>query len=438
MKIFMGSSLTLTLLMSFSCGFMEKGLQLNEGITDNVDDISAFNPTLERDYSTILTQEKDIVKNAPTAQINALAFNIYDQLKDKENISYSPMSISMAVAMAYAGAGGETKKEMQETLGYGADDAAVFSGYGNFSALLTHKNFENVKLTIANATWLAQGFEVLEGFQNKLKSAFSIKSISLDFKNEPQRSTDIINKSIAQQTNGKIDKLLKAPLDSASKMVLTNAIYFTGKWENQFEEHNTSNAQFFAHNSEEISTDYMNQVAYFDYAEDEEKQVVQANYEGKEFSMVFVLPKQGHEDVFAKKMTNDDFAQMTNSLVSTKVDFKLPKFTQRFSPEVGQIMQNIGMKQAFDEDLADFSAIETKEKLHISKIFHEAVVEVSEKGTTAAAATAIIMEPATTSIGGPDVVEPPVEFYATRPFMYYMIHKATNAIIFMGKYDRPQ
>lgn len=429
-----------SLLFAFGCKENKDpkaGLRLGEGPSyvqeEPLGDISSYNPQLKLDYTDILAQEEDIIKNAPTTQINKFAFDMYEQIKGDENITYSPMSISLALSMTYAGANGATKDEMKTALSMGENDPAYHDSVGKFVSLLNHKDHKGTELNISNGTWLAQGFDVLASFQDTLKSAYSIKAVNIDFMKDPERATTIINKTISEQTKSKIDTLLKTPLDKDTKLVLTNAVYFSGKWLNQFNEANTAEDKFVTA-TEEMNVPFMKQTGKFLYSEDAEKQVVATPYEDGEFAMVFVLPKAEQAAYLTKTSTPEEFATMMDALKEKTVNLMLPKFSQRLSPDVKSVLTKLGMTKAFDEQQADFSGI-SKEKLFINAIAHEAMVEINETGTTAAAATAVIVVPGS-AVPGVDP-EQPVDFNATRPFMYYLIHQKTKAILFMGRVDKP-
>lgn len=430
-----------TLLFAFGCKEnkdSKSGLKLDDGpsyVKDGqLGDISAYNPQLKLDTTEVLAQEDTILKNAPSNQINKFAFDMYEQVKGSENITYSPMSISLALSMTYSGANGETKDEMKTALGLGENEPGFHDSVGKFVSLLNHKDHKGTEINISNATWLAQGFDVLASFQETLKSSYGMKAVNLDFMTDPQLATGIINKTISEQTKGKIDTLLAAPLAKDTKLVLTNAVYFSGKWLNPFNEANTAEDKFITNTAAEVNVPFMNQTGKFLYSEDNEKQVIETPYEDGEFAMVFVLPKPEQAAYLMKTSNPEEFATLLDSLKERKVNLKLPKFSQKMAPNVKEVLQKLGMNKAFDEKQADFSGINKEKQLFIGDIAHQALVEVNEIGTTAAAATAVVVVPGA-AVPGVDP-EQPVDFHATRPFTYYLIHQKTKTILFVGRVDK--
>ncbi len=395
---------------------------------------------LKLDVASLLAQEDDIVKRAPQSANNSFAFDLYHQLKSGDNVTYSPFSISLALAMAYAGAKGETEASMKRVLHFGDNTLDFHQSFGQFANLLSNKDRTNNEaiFSISNAQWLQENYRILKDYKDTLAQAYVAKPILLDFMNKPSEATATINQAVSDQTHGEIAKLLKSDLKNDTRLVLTNAIYFRAKWQSQFENHATHQGQFTRKNGEVLDVNYMAQTHRFSYSEDAGKQVLLVPYRDDDFAAVFILPREGKLAEVEQKLSADDFVATINGLESTKVNLLLPKFSQRFAPMLKEVLTKLGLGIIFDEQAVDLSKINGithgLEKIFISNVVHEAVVKMYEAGTTAAAATAVIAVGAT-AMPAP---EEPVLFHATRPFLFFIIHRASKTILFMGRVDSPQ
>lgn len=390
------------------------------------------------DVSALLAQEDKIVERAPRASTNQLAFEIYRELNEKTNPVYSPFSISLALAMAYAGAHNETEAAMKRALYFGDNTVDFHKSYGEFASLLHSKDRSQYEATfrVSNQQWLQRDYKILDAFVDVLKQSYASTLTFLNFLDDAKHATQTINEKVKEQTNGEIPKLLAQTLSSRTRLVLTNAIYFNAKWEKQFSEFQTQEDDFTTKGGAHSKAQYMKQIEHFRYRGDTDQQALLLPYRDPDFAAVFILPREGKLEAVEKNLNDALFSALIDSLESTKVDLWLPKFSQRLAPSMKETLSKIGLARIFDPDHADFSRIngitEGEEKLHIDDVLHEAVVKMYESGTTAAAATAISFAKAT-SIAPPSQ---PVEFHATRPFLYFIIHRQSKAILFMGRMDK--
>lgn len=381
-------------------------------------------------------QEEMIGRRQVSQGINQFAFAMYRDLDAKENITFSPLSLSIGLSMVYVGANGDTQSAIKEVFHYGENDAVFHENYGKFIAMLAaDRSHRGTTFNIANDLWLQEDFKVLPNFSSALASAYGASPRLLNFISEPNAAMNVINARISDQTKGEIPSLLKKPLSTETRFVLTNALYFNAKWASAFRNYSTYNGNFHGM-SEQVN--YMHQTHRFAYGEDDTKQYVVMPYEDGEFATLFVLPKEGQMDAVAQSMGQDDFTRMMSSLDYLKVNLQLPKFSVRSAPQIKDILISRGLGVLFDKENADLSSINGIKygdgKLSVANIAHEAVVKMYEGGTTAAAATAVIGV-GTTSIRPPELT---VDFIAERPFYFYIIHQPSNTIMFMGHVVTPK
>lgn len=388
------------------------------------------------DVAPLLAQEKSIVEHFPKSS-NKLAFDLYQKLSGEQNPVFSPLSISAAMAMAYVGSQKETEDAFKKVLYFGDNNLDFHKSYGNFALLLSHKDRgPDTTFEIANNLWLKKDYPVKEPFKDTLANAYNAEAISLDFSGNPELATKTINQTIAEQTHGEIDPLLKSTLPADMRLVLTNALYFKSKWQDQFKSARTHEDSFNKADGTTMPVKFMSQEHNFAYGEDGQSQFLLMPYEDNDFATLFVLPAQGMLSEVEKGTNEEGFQKMLKNLSEQKVNVKLPKFSQRATPNVKNILEELGLGIAFDRFKANFEGISTEdERLYIANVVHEAVVKMYEEGTTAAAATAVLV--VATSMP-PRQPEEPINFHADRPFLYYIIHQPSGTILFMGRVDEPK
>ena len=366
---------------------------------------------------------------------NTFALDVYGKLKDNENnLFLSPYSISSALAMTYAGARGNTATQMAEVLHFLLSQKALHPAFANLSAHFQEiQQTGNVTLTIANALWIQEGLELLEDYLNLVKKYYDAGLFQVNFVEASEEVRQEINSWVEEQTHQKIRNIL-APgtLNELTRLVLTNAIYFKGNWEMEFNKDQTQQESFWPTPGQEIQTPMMHQQSNFKYGETETVQILQMPYAGKELSLVALLPKT--KDGLAELETQLTAERLGDWLPATflrKVNVSFPKFklTSQFS--LSAALRNLGMTEAFS-DKADFSGMESTSSLSISDVIHKAFVDVNEEGTEAAAATGVSI--GVTSIREP---EPIPEFKADHPFMFLIQEKQTGSILFLGRVMNP-
>ena len=376
-----------------------------------------------KDYSSI------------TSANNQFNLDLYKNLiqKEKSNIFFSPYSIFSAMAMVYEGALGKTAEEIKAVFHFPETNILRNNFYELYSKL--NQKGKDFELKTVNALWLQKDYPFLSSYLALLEKYYGGKARNLDFVNETEKSRQIINQYIEEETNKKIKNLI--PEDSISPMtrlVLTNAIYFKGVWLWNFDEKMTNNEKFFIRPDFSVEVPVMNmrpEEAEFNYYEDETVQVLELPYKGGKMIMIVVLPRQIISDrnllSFESSLTEEKLKAYQTKMEKTKLDaIALPKFKLRTNYFLNENLIDLGMPTAFSER-ADFSKITGKKDFSISTVIHQAFVEVDEKGTEAAATTAAFIFESMGKI-----------FRADHPFLFYILDKETGTILFFGRVVDPR
>jgi len=363
---------------------------------------------------------------------NKFAFDLYSQLDKSENgnLFYSPYSISAALAMTYEGAEGKTAEEMKSVFHFPESNILR----PNFAAIYKdiNKGAKDYELKTGNALWVQQDFPFLVDYKNRVEKYFGGKAASLDFVSESEKSRQTINSFIGEQTNNKIKDLIPAGfLNAMTRLVLTNAIYFKGTWQWEFDTSDTRDSNFKITPTNIVKTPTMNMdpdKASFNYADTGDLQILELPYKGDEISMLVLLPNE-NLDAIENTLTAEKLNEYKSKMKETKLDsISLPKFEFDTKYFMRDVLSALGMPTAFSES-ADFSGMTGKRDLFISFVIHQAYVKVDEKGTEAAAATAVGMQ--TTS------VRPRTDFRADHPFIFLIQDKGTGNILFFGRMVDP-
>jgi len=365
---------------------------------------------------------------------NAFALDLYAQLKTQEgNLFLSPYSISTALAMTFAGARENTEKQMADVLHFTLEQEQLHSEFQDLQIQLKNRVKEGIELNIANALWLQTGHNFLSDFLGLTREHYDAGLNHVDFAKDNEAACKKINIWVEQKTNDRIQKLIKpGMINTLTRLVLTNAIYFKGEWANQFEEELTQEDPFYITPKTTVDVPMMNQEERYKYFEDDELQVLEVPYKGDDLSMVILLPikKDGLTEI-ENSFNTDRLQEWMNALAWRQVAVFFPKFTMTCEFKLGPALADMGMPIAFTEE-ADFSGMTGEKDLFISRVVHKAFVDVSEEGTEAAAATGVIMELLS-------VVEPtpPVVFRADHPFIFMIRDNHSGSILFIGRVVDP-
>ncbi len=408
-------------------------------------------PTPESPMETPMTQEINLKSDLPreepsqTALSNmaalsgsniAFALDLYQQLRSQDgNLFYSPFSISLALAMTYAGAQGDTESQMASAMHFDLPQEDLHPAFNALNTTLNGRVGEEgqpgFKLNIANALWGQQGFAFSPEFLDLLAVNYGAGMQAVDYaQSEAARKT--INDWVEDQTEGKIKDLIPAnALNALTRLVLTNAIYFNAAWLNPFDEKATTEESFDLLDGSEVKVPMMRQTESFGYIKAEDYQAVELFYEGRQLSMVILLPD---EEQFADFEQSLDAAQLQSTLdqlAVQRLDLSMPKFKIDSSFGLAATLAGMGMPDAFDVNKADFSGMTGKPDLYITDVVHKAFVNVDEEGTEAAAATGVIMGLKSMPTGEPIRVE------VDHPFLFLIRDVETGVVLFMGRVVQP-
>ncbi len=383
------------------------------------------------DDNTMLTQEQ-IVEG-----LNTFSFDLYHNLTagTLKNTFYSPLSISSALAMTYAGAKGETAQQMQSTLHYGPQVDLFHSQYGAMIDSLSSKKGQDFKTHIANAIWVQDQYKLKNFYIETVKKDYNSEIRSLDFVNRPEASRDTINYWVEKKTAGRIQDLIPAGvIDDMTRLILTNAVYFNAEWANKFNKELTNKDEFYCLDNTIIKTEMMYQRHHHPISQTEDYTILEIPYKGYEYSMLIILPneKAGLTSL-SKTLSAKDIIAHDKSKKREDILVYFPKFKLETNYELNKSLSAMGMPLAFSSD-ADFSNMTGGKDLMISSVIHKAFIDVDEDKTEAAAATAITMK--LTSMA--PVQKAPLEFRADHPFMFIIRSKNDNAILFMGQLTNPE
>lgn len=361
---------------------------------------------------------------------NRFAIDLYKEVKDsRENLFFSPYSISTALAMTYEGARGETAEEMATTLHLPTDDEIRRSGFASLHNALQGKQ-EGFEISTANALWIVEGYPIIPDYLSKVRSYYGGEAETLD----PVDPVGQVNGWVEERTKNRIRDIVKS-IPPLTRVILANAIYFKGDWVWEFDEERTQEQPFHLSEDESVMVELMtrpSEEAKFGYAEDEEVQVLQLPYRGERLSMLIILPKEieGLSSV-EDSLTIERLDGWRGELRKRNLPVYIPKFEFTDSYGLVPILSGMGMPKAFSEYEADFSGMTTAEQLYIGEVLHKAFIKVDEKGTEAAAATVVM---SLAGSAGPSTV---TVFRADHPFLFLIQDDESGAILFMGRIADP-
>ncbi|MBN2441274.1 MAG: hypothetical protein JXJ04_08005 [Spirochaetales bacterium] len=371
---------------------------------------------------------------------NQFAMDCYKELRDEDgNIFFSPISISFAFAMCVAGAQGNTELEIADTLHFSLPDDSLHNAFNALDLALTSapenpdpNRGEELKLHIANSTWGQKDYYFVPEFLNILAYNYGAGMNTVDFKTNPENCRLLINDWVSTNTEDRIRDLLPpGSIDTLTRLVLTNAIYFKANWLFPFKEENTVVGDFIPLSGNPVRVPLMHQVVTTSYTEvPGEYQALKLKYQGtKRNSMIIILPGSGQFETVENNLSAGLFSEILQAMRSYQVTLTLPKFEYEWESSFKAILRSLGMTDAFIYNQADFSGINGLRDLYISDVFHKAFIAVDEIGTEAAAATAILM--GTTSL------PPQATMTINRPFIFALYNDDTGAILFLGRVMQP-
>jgi serpin B len=366
------------------------------------------------------------------------AFDLYRALllQQSGNFFYSPYSLSLALAMAYAGARGETATEMAEVLHFNLSPDLLHQAL-NYTALelakradesMTSKDGNGFRLNVVNDAWGQQGYPFLQQYLDTLAANYGAGMRVVDF-GDSETVRQEINGYISDMTQGRIKDLIPpGALDGFTRLVLTNAIYFNAAWMSEFNENSTKNGDFYRLDGSRVTVSMMKQAYFYGYTDGTGYQAVTIPYENNHLSMTIIMPDEGQFESFQDSLDWQEVSVIISGIKGQEVILTMPRF--RFSSEfkLSEVLEAMGMKLAFSSS-ADFSGITGSEGLSISSVLHKSFISVDEKGTEAAAASAVIM-------AGAAPLQPP-SMTIDHPFIFLIRDAPTGAVLFVGRVMDP-
>lgn len=361
--------------------------------------------------------------------------NLYRNLAQKEagNIFYSPFSITSAMAMLYEGARGWVAGEMQRVFQFPIDAKARQEAFYGLFKYLNKKNAK-YKLSIANALWVQKDYKILDVYLKTIDKYYDGKATNLDFVGATEQSRQTINKWVEQKTNNKIKDLLPpGSVNTMTRLIITNAIYFKGIWVIQFDKNLTRDEDFWVNETETVKVPMMRRTdpeAMFNYAETEDLQILEMDYEGDDLSMLILLPRDKTLDKLETDLSAEKLEEWKSGLSKRRVEVYMPRFTFTTRYDLTVSLSELGMPNAFAPH-CDLSGIDGTKNLYVQSVVHQAFVDVNEEGTEAAAATGVVV--GITSVG-PQI---PV-FRADHPFVFVIQERSTGNILFIGRVVKPE
>jgi serpin B len=370
---------------------------------------------------------------------STFAFELLQQIaEDDVNLFFSPYSVSSALAMAYAGARGDTETRMSEVLHFSLGQTSLHPSFNWLDLELNDRGEidppyegDGFELNVVNAMWGQHGHPFLDGYLDTLAVSYGAGLRLLDFVREPEGSRVTINDWVSDQTNERIQDLLPpGTISSDTRLVLTNAIYFNAPWLKPFEHERTDIGSFTLLSGASTEVPMMHQEETFAYGEWENGAAVELLYNGGELSMVVLVPNHGMFEAFEQTLDLAKYEEIVASLETRQVNLRLPRFEFTYDVSLVDPLTALGMTDAFDSGAADFSGIDGMRSLFISDVLHKAFVSLDEEGTEAAAATAVVFE--FTLYPGP-----PVTLTIDRPFLFVIRDIPTGTILFVGRVVHP-
>ncbi|KAJ8377544.1 hypothetical protein AAFF_G00256080 [Aldrovandia affinis] len=416
-----------------------------------------------------------------TAANTNFCLDLFKKINDKTgntgNVFYSPLSISSALAMVYLGSRGSTAAQMSQVLGFTKEKKPKAASCGQqqqqqqqahkaqlpqglmqvlcfgkveedihdgFRKLIADINKEGAPyaLSLANRLYGEKTFQFIGEFIASTKKYYQAELEAVDFSSNAEAVEAArvnINSWVEKQTNEKIkDLLAEGVIDTLTRLVLVNAIYFKGNWEKKFQETATKETQFKLNKSESKPVQMMYQKSKFAlaYIPEANCQIVEMPYIGKELSMLIILPSAMEDEStglekLERELTYENLMEWTrpDMMDVTELKVGLPRFKLEETYDLKDILVSLGMEDAFDQGRSDFSGMSPANELVLSKVVHKSFLEVNEEGTEAAAATAAVMMVRSLRI--------PETFIADHPFLFFIRHNPSQSILFYGRFCSP-
>lgn len=370
---------------------------------------------------------------------NDFAFDLYRAASGDDNLILSPYSISLAFSMAYAGARNETEAQMAETLHFLPQDEqhpafnALERGISDLGDAKGEGPGTPFRLNVANAAWGKRGYHFEKAYLQALSAHYGAGLRAADFEN-PEKAAGEINAWVSGNTEGRIEDLVPPDVIDPvlTRLILANAVYFKASWLYAFEKPNTGDGPFTLAGGDEVDVPMMRQTEEFPYTEGDGYQAIQLPYEGEKADMLVILPEEDGFGSIERRLDASFLEDVRRDLQPRGVELTMPRFDFRTDLDLKERLRSMGMEIPFEDGAADFGDITEKERLHISAALHKATVTVDEKGTEAAAATAVVVQ---AESGGPIAQ---AKMTLDHPFIFAVVERETGTILFLGHVTNPQ
>jgi serpin B len=353
------------------------------------------------------------------------------------NLLASPASVGFALGMTHAGARGETRTRIAETLRFPDDPHPAHQQLGyelnERAAAADDGEFE---LAVANAVWGLEGYPYREEYLSLLETRYGADLRTVDFVGDPEGAREEIDEWVAGRTNDRIDELFpEGAFDQYTRLVLTNAVYLLADWHHQFDESDTREEEFTTLDGSTTSVPLMRQTETFPYAEVDGHRIVELPYVGEEVNMVVLLPAEGEFERVEAGLTAGRLGELLDGLSEAEGEVVLPRFEFEAGFGLTDLLSEMGMEVAFDPDEANFDGIapleEIEGNLFVDDVVHEAYVAVDEEGTEAAAATGV-------EVGLDSAPALDFRMVVDRPFLFLIRDRITGALLFLGRVVDPE
>ncbi len=385
--------------------------------------------TIEQELDPRLAEVAPLV-----AGCTQFAMDLYQQLqRQKGNLFFSPASISIALAMTSAGAAGETRDEIMQTLHFGTSDEQLHVRMSALQQLWTNPLGENgIQLRLANRLWGQEELSWQPAFMQITRENYNAELAPVDFITQTEKTRETINAWVEEQTEKKITDLFPpGSIHEDTRLVLANAVYFHGIWTEQFRKDMTKDTDFHLTPGASVKVPMMHQNGRFLHTETDDLQVLGLPYGDGLFSMIILLPKaiKGLADLEAG-LNPENLERWISSLgYQQDVEVSIPKFRMTTEFKMVETLQAMGLRTAFTTQ-ADFSGMTHDDLLYLDQVVHQAFVDVNEEGTEAAAATGV----SAMAISAPRIVE----FRADHPFVFLIRDNRTGLLMFVGRITDPR
>jgi serpin B len=397
---------------------------------------SAVTAVPTRDLAPVVPAEH---RSALVAGNTAFALALYRTLAaEPRNLFLSPASVSIALAMAYAGAAGDTATQIAAALRFPLPPGELHPAFNWLDLALRGRgggargaDGQPFRLHMVNATWGQHDHRFLESYLDAVAVNYGAALRLLDFESAPEPSRVTINDWVSSRTERRIPELLPpGSITRDARLVLTNAIYFNAAWASQFNEKRTAAATFRPLRDGSVTVPFMRQTGEFPYADGDGYRAVELPYDGRELSMIVLVPDEGRFEEFERTLSVATLDGIIESMDARELNLALPRFELRGNYDLVAALGTLGIKDAFVDGAADFSGLDGTRTLSIAGIFHATFVSVREAGTEAAAASAVTM-------GLTAAKPPPIDVTIDRPFLFLIRDRETRALVFLGRVVNP-